>query len=651
VSFTRPALAALVSAMILAATEAVAGYPRPSSAALAFFVWAGVVYFPAALLGALVGFLLSPARGLDLWLSFLIGALRLVPNLATASELQDWASLIAVPVALVLIWGLARWAEPRTGSPPFLFALTVGVVLPILGSRFAPAVLAPRLCGADRARLFGVLAGLLAFALLRGFVARWPKAGGVFLLGPVISVALWNRGTMSALPVPLPASGASHPDIVLIVLDTVRARSLPPYGHDRSTMPRLIDFAGQATTFTRVWTNGSWTLPAHASLFSGLRLGRHRYDSGFAAHDRASPDLFLAERLRRAGYTTAASGANFGVFGRGEPLLRGFEQVDIEPLRPFAFRPWFFEIIARFPRGLLRPLAARFPGPSMRAPWVVDKALKFWRRPEDRPRFLFVNLMEAHLPWIPDPKDLGRFGPVGLSLEKEQTEVLGRYLKQGRPTSEEAALLRARYHEALYTMDQSLDNLLRDITAGPRGANTVVVITSDHGESLGEHDRFGHRTSLDEEVGRIPLFIRGPGLKPGSISEALVESADVFGYLAGVAGLKVESGLDALPLGERREVVMEHRPGPQGALPASYPRGDLSALVDWPYKYIEGGGAGRLFDLSIDQGEAEDLAMKQPTRADAMGRRLAKIASVRSATDAPADRGIEERLRALGYVR
>ncbi|MBX7184998.1 MAG: sulfatase-like hydrolase/transferase [Vicinamibacteria bacterium] len=652
----RSALAGFVVTLILAATETVAGYPRPSAASGAFFAAAFIAYLPVAVAAAWALATMLPAHGLDLWLPFLVGLLRVSRPLAGAAASRDW-SLLALSVGAVgILLALRARTESKTQSPPFLFGLTVGIVLPILMGRVATATRVSDLVGQERALSLGVVAGLLAFVLLRAFVARWPKVGPVFLLGPIVSLGLWSRPPFAPAPPagapPMPAP-ARRPDIVLVVLDTVRAQALASYGHARDTMPNLEAFARRSTTFRRAWTDASWTLPAHASLFSGVRPGRHRYDSGFDAFERASPDLFLAARLRRAGYATAAVAANFGVFGGEGPLLRGFERVEAEPLRPYAFHPWFFDIIGAFPRAPgLRSLASGFPGPSMRAPWVVDRALDFWRRPEARPRFLFVNLMEAHLPWIPEERDLGRFGPAGLDTEDEQGAVLGRYLRAGAPTPVETEILRARYDEALSSLDRSLGRLLDAVADRTGGGETIVVVTSDHGESLGEHARFGHRNSLDEAATRIPLILNGPGLKAGAVRDTPVQLVDVFGYLAQSAGVALEPGLDSRNFSERRAVVMEHRPGAQGDLPASYPRGDLSALVLWPFKYIEGPHVeSALFDLEQDPGEVQNLAAREPEQARAMSLLLRQLAGPGSVRGAVPDPAAEERLRALGYVR
>lgn len=651
----RSALAGAVVTLILAGTEAVAGYPRPSAASGAFFSAAFLTYLPPAILAAWLASTWLSERGLDLWLPFGVGVLRMAPAVVAGTASSEWVFVLSILAALSLVLAIRRRTESTSQSPPFLFGLTVGIVLPILSARVATGSLETGLGGRAHALAGGVIAGLLTFVLLRAFVARFPKVGPVFLLGPVVSLALWSGRAASppAAVTPPPSSAVPRPDLVLIVLDTVRAQALASYGHAHDTMPNLEAFARGSTTFTRAWTDASWTLPAHASLFSGLRVSRHRYDSGFGSGQRRSPELFLAARLRRAGYETGAVAANFGVFGREDPLLRGFEWIDAEPLRPFAFRPWFFDLVYALPHApWIRSQTRAFPGPSMRAPWVVDRALDFWRRPGERPRFLFVNLMEAHLPWIPETEDLGRFGPPGLDVESEQESVLGRYLSGGRPTAAETDVLRARYDESLRSLDRSLGRLLTAVSERNPSAGTIVVVTSDHGESLGEHDRFGHRNSVDEAATRIPLIVRGRGLGAGEIRDTPVQLVDLFGYLARSAGLPIEPGLDSRPFGERRAVVIEHRPGPQGVLPSSYPRGDLSALIQWPFKYLEGPGVeAALFDLMEDPGESRNLAAQEPRQFEAMRFLFRDLAGEPSSPNPKPDPAAEQRLRALGYVR
>ena len=654
----RCAVAAIVAAIILAATETVAGYPRPSSPAGTFFGLAVLTYTPFLFAGAGVLYAALAERGLDLWLPLGLGAFRAAAGLASDGAASATAfGWLLVFVALLVLF--ARWLATSTGkSPPFLFGLTVGVVLPILVGRVAMASVADRLGGTEAALAAGSLGGTLAFLLLRSFVARFPRVALVFLLGPVVSLGLWSARS-SQMRGPTPATteatraAAPAPDIVLIVLDTVRADSFSGGPGVEAGMPNLAAFAGHATTFRRAWTTASWTLPAHASLFCGRRLSGHRYDSGFGASERLPPQGFLAPQLRARGYATGAFVANFGVFGREEPLVAGFESLVTEPLRPIGFEPWLFGLLKASPHATwLAAPRSRFPGPSVRAPAIVDQSLEFWNRFSGRPRFLFVNLMEAHLPWIPDAADLGRYGPPGLDAEPEQLAALGKFLHGGAPSAEEATRLGARYREAVHSLDRTLARLFDGLRAsGLR--DPIIVVTSDHGESLGEHERFGHRNSLDEAATRIPLVIHGPGYDSGATVEAPVQLVDLYGFLAQAAGLPGIGATDALPLGARRYVVLEHRPEAQGFLPRSYPRGDLSALIEWPFKYSEGSNTlPALFDLANDPGEQRDLVLREPARAEALRLTLRGLAPSRSSgAPGPMSREAEERLRALGYVR
>lgn len=647
----RVAVASLVASLIVAGTETVVAYDGPSGAASLFFRWAFAAYVPLFLVLAAIAQRASPLRGLNLWFPLLAGLVRVV----TVARPEAWgAGLAMLVLALILVRSLDRGDR----TPPFLFGVTVGLVLPILSARLAARYFGSDPIAREHVLAFGACAGVGAFLILRALVTRWPRVAPVFLLGPVVSLVVWSRansgdggaysGEVPANALAAPSANDTRPDIALVVLDTVRSREIPGVGDLSRTMPRLEAFALTSTRFTNAWSNASWTLPAHASLFSGLNVTRHRYDSGFAVGERVPSRAFLAPRLRAAGYATAAVAANFGVFGREAPLLDGFESVRSEPLRPFQFRPWLFGLIARFP---LAPWSEIFPGPSVRAPAIVDQALAQWRRAGGRPRFLFVNLMEAHLPWVPELEDRGRFGAPGLFTEREQVEALGTFLKGGRPTPAQATGLRARYAESLHSLDRSVERLLQGLVAGSRDRDLVLVVTSDHGESLGEQDRFGHRNSLDEVATRIPLIVRSRALAPGT-NDAPVALVDVFRLVADAAGLGLEPGLDAEAPGVRREVILEHRPGPQAALPSSYPRGDLSALVVWPYKYREGpGDAPALFDLVSDPGESVNLVARDPDLAGFLRGRLRSLSTRASTPEPGRDPSADERLRALGYIR
>ncbi|MEO8361069.1 MAG: sulfatase-like hydrolase/transferase [Vicinamibacteria bacterium] len=644
--------AAGLASLMIAGAEAVVAYPGPSSAASSFFKMASLTYAPFALGAAAALFAAFGRRGLDLWLPFFAGLLRLLQCLALDLAANAWTCVALGLVVIVAVFGARKAADAIGSSPPFLFGLTVGMVIPILAARLIALRLTTLMDSRDRAMALGTGIGLVGFVALRSVVARWRKIGPVFLLGPIVSLWIWWRlGTSVVLgPGNAGASDANAPDIVLIVLDSVRAQELRSYGSSRNTMPNLERFAAESTVFQRAWTNGSWTLPAHASLFSGLNPTEHRYDTGFDGPSRLDPKGFLAARLHDQGYAAAAVVANVGAFSRQDPILRGFESIDADPLRPSAFKPWLFDLMRWFPKvQWLGPARRAFPAPSMRASWAIEHAARFWSKPETRPRFLFVNLMEAHLPWIPESEDLGRFGPRGLETESDQVGILEKDLQSGRPTTVETQTLRDRYDEVLVSLDRSLGRLLKIVTE-PAGRSMIIVITSDHGEAFGEHGRFGHRSSLDEAVTRIPLIVRASSLRAGPRTES-VQLSDLFGFLATASGLAPEARRGALPFGQRKFVIIEHRPGTQAPLPASYPRGDLSALIDWPYKYVDGPltPAG-LFDLSTDPWEMKNLAETDPMRAASMKGILRERSGAASGSP-PMDARALGRLKALGYVR
>ena len=259
---SRCALAALVSSIILAATEAVAGYPHPSPPARMFFETATLTYLPALFFAALAADRFSRAQGLNLWFPLGLGLLRTATSLTvTAPPAPSALAGLVFLALLVLIASRVVVSVPK--GPPFLFGLTVGVVLPVLMARVAMARFALRWGGNETALGVGSLAGTLSFVILRSFVARFPQVAPVFLLGPVISLALWSTpphdpAERSARPAIPATTAAQAPDIVLIVLDTVRADSFFGGPDVEAGMPNLAAFAGRATSFRRAWTTASW---------------------------------------------------------------------------------------------------------------------------------------------------------------------------------------------------------------------------------------------------------------------------------------------------------------------------------------------------------------------------------------------------------
>ncbi len=282
------------------------------------------------------------------------------------------------------------------------------------------------------------------------------------------------------------------PSIVLITLDTTRPDHLGCYGYARATSPSLDLFAEAAVLYENAYATSSWTLPSHASLFTGLLPMQHGAQSvpkgpnrslGYGVRPLTESVTTLAELLGHAGYRTAAVVA--GPALRSElGVAQGFEIYE-----------------------------DKLPQHSgKRAQQVTEEATALLKGFGTEPYFLFVNFFDPHSPYRPPPPfDEGLPPSANKGLGKALVERLGAGVSP-RPISELEPSLRAvlstmvaGYDAEITYMDHYLGRLLEAISAAPRGDQTLIIVTGDHGESFGEHNYESHGAHLYEHNERVPL--------------------------------------------------------------------------------------------------------------------------------------------------
>ena len=321
-----------------------------------------------------------------------------------------------------------------------------------------------------------------------------------------------------------------RPSILLVVIDTLRVDAVSAYGAEDGTTPTVDALAGEGRLYMRAYAPSPWTLPSHASLFSGVAVEEH----GVGLNGQVvlpSEIQTLAERLQAAGYETAAFSENALV----SPAF-GFEQ----GFDHFAVRGADEQFAANRPLVIdVREEVARWLG----------------RRDPGRPFFVFLNLYDPHEPYV-----VRRENPF---LPASATTAQGKRAGAGGRTSDricerlpgpaEIALLRGLYLGDVAVADRKLSavlGLLRD--AAP--ARLLTVVTSDHGEHFGEHRLLDHEFSVREAVLHVPLVVHGEGLASGKV-ETPVELRDVTRSLLDWAGADV-AGVEAagLPSAGRGEV-------------------------------------------------------------------------------------------------
>jgi len=304
--------------------------------------------------------------------------------------------------------------------------------------------------------------------------------------------------------------------VVLVVLDTVRADHTSAYGYSRPTTPRLDALAQQGLLFEHARAVAPWTLPSHASLFTG-RLP-HQHGCHWEHRWLADSQETIAETLAAAGFTT------FGV--TTNPNASSLYHLD----QGFASFQETWRLRDRH-RGLADSAIANLE---------IRRFLE--RRDRERPFFVFVNYSDAHLPYSPPPPNDRLFGPAS---ERARRLAARGDLLQATLTGAESIGpgdgegLAALYDGEVRTADQRLGELLDLLDEFDLAADTVVIVTSDHGEHLGEEGRVDHQLSLDEALLRVPLVVRFPRqVRPARVLEP-VALTDVKGWIDDLADGRV----------------------------------------------------------------------------------------------------------------
>jgi len=463
----------------------------------------------------------SSALGLGVWFGCLAGLAEGVHLLAWylierhPSREFDWefiwmaapAAVVGFTVVVCLVLGVSMFIpkgtheHSRPGPHVFAFVLSFLALYSVLG--------APRLRLAP-------LAVLLACAGLASVIARTVAAGpdrfqslvrrsalpiaglvvGSIVLGVWHLPSVTERRTLAGLASP----GDGLPNIILIILDTVRAKSLSLYGYDKPTSPNLERWASAGVTFEQAFSTAPWTLPAHASLFTGRWAHEHS-----AGHGTVLDDTYetLAERLGGLGYHTAGFTANRTNAAAAAGLARGFARYEdyVIGWGPFLTRSFVTRTLLRF----LPFDKSEWRLAGKNAEQNTNDVLRWLPQERDRPLFVFVNYFDAHDPYpAPSqyrdrfPSDIAPFawqGPEGIN---EAT----------------AAGLRAQYDAAISYVDDEVDRFLKELEGQGVLDNAIVVISSDHGEAMGEHGLIYHGNHLYTPVIQVPLVLWAPGRVP-----------------------------------------------------------------------------------------------------------------------------------------
>jgi arylsulfatase A-like enzyme len=543
-----------------------------------------------------------------------------------------WIPLGNVLVFTAVLLLLMLVVRKRAGTRPYVAVVSVltcslALAWIVVTAKVAPwaawtlaigvAVQAGRIAGTH---------SCLVDAVLRKSLGVMMTAIVAVAAGSWMAPHLRERQVLAALPQPLPGA----PNVLLLVLDTVRAKSLGTYGYARAETATLDGIGGRGIVFERAFSTSPWTLPSHSSMFTGR--WPHEVTAAFLAPlDGTYPTL--AEVLSQNGYETAAFTANQSYTDREFGLARGFAHFEgrrttpVVALRQATIGRLFADSI-----NLTDYLGHEEKYASKTAARINTDFLE-WLTSRDRPRpfFAFLNYFDAHAPYLVRDDIRSRFTSMPPML-REEADL--RNL-----SAEEIKGLNDSYDATLAYLDAELGRLFAGLEALGQLENTVVVITSDHGEQFGEHRMMLHSSSLYTQVLHVPLMISYPGQVPEDVRVPQFVSlrdlsATIFD-LSGVtqppdfpgASLREYWGSNSKNISDRpllSEVTRTHAP-----LPEWYPagKGAMKSIVFQGRHYIRNYGDGReeLYDLSVDREEMTDLAPSHPELLPAYRERLAQV--------------------------
>lgn len=448
-----------------------------------------------------------------------------------------------------------------------------------------------------------------------------------------------------------------RPNVVVVVMDTLRTDRTSSGDYSYATTPRLAAFAAAGTEWTTAYASSSWTWPSTASMFTGLLPEEHGVSGTGSSYLAAELDT-LAEVMQRNGLATAAF--------VGNPLIVASQNFDQG-----------FQAFEGTPAGQFRD-----------GPELVPGALDWLRANQEHRFFLYLHMVDPHVPYEPDPDAVGNFGmdkPKQWGVN-ELSKIGARmmrgkaYAEDGRPLFDEwvprpvQRYMQSAYDEVVWTGDKWFGKVLDELTALGLDENTVVLFTADHGEELLDHGMVKHAHSLHQELVRVPLVLRGPGVPAGVRHERPVPNRALFETLESFARGAARPGATG---------VLLHAPEPAAPGPVYFSTvmGFWNNVVqtniygvrdgDWVLHFAPDGGPwgttreerlaqtgleGKvlLYNVALDPLEMNDLSSAEP---DQVQRLLTLIRNRLEESDKRAlkgtlasGEGTMDMLKAIGYL-
>ena len=486
-----------------------------------------------------------------------------------------WATLVALSAWLYL----TAWATYQLGLPILKLSNLIAYVSAIIGA---------------------MVIGMLLYRVSRAILSRIERrrhsglllrAGMPLLLVIVIGCALLlpprylgraYSGLTTSTALQADAELEKRPHVVFIMIDTLRADHLPLYGYSRQTAPNLVDLAQRGVTLTNMYAAASHTRPSVATLFSSLYPAVHK--TNYSRDFLPGSIVTLAETLREAGYQTFGVSANANVsptFG----FSQGFDTFSVSKVES----PLRLTLLGTVAEDAIGDAAFRFLEADQpiipRAEAVTDIALDWTAQHCKQPCFLYVHYIDPHAPYSPPPPfdqsfDLhrdpsiraGGINPIDLVKDTRQ-EWVGKAIDQYDG-------------EILYT-DHHVSRLLDQLKQLGVLDQSLVIVTSDHGEEFYEHGRGDHGKTLYEEVLKVPFVISWPGHIPsGTAYRNVVGLIDVMPTLLDFLGIDSPPGVQGVSFADSLKGDKNDRPSKKFFAQLTNDRLGLEMVRHRHYKFI-----------------------------------------------------------------
>ena len=460
----------------------------------------------------------------------------------------------------------------------------------------------------------------------------------------------------------------SQPNIIWIVMDTARRDRMSCYGHEGETTPNLEKFREDGVTFLDAISSAPWTMPSHASMFTGTfpsKHGAHFSDEGSLKHPLVNENITISEILRENGYKTAAFISNYAALSRTYGFGQGFDLYYDVPSRFLKF--YWGQIFSRIYPAIRNKEFLKI-NRFLLSSEINPIALHWMEKNKKSNFFLFINYMECHAGYNYLPgkfsKEFDRRNQRALKLQAQMDKKEIAFKKRDITPSEHEVLI-SSVDTRLKYLDHNLGKLFEALKKMKLYDDALIIVTSDHGSLWGEHNSFGHMADLYNELINIPLIIKYPyETNKKGISRERVQSIDIMAEILSFLNIRAHKGIQGQPFNNVihsiiAEVFRSKNSKTTKLSPERFYR-DLKAIYssDGTYKYIQSSnGQSMLFDLVEDPSEQNNLFGQMPELAKTFDNKLSEwqksiTPMVDESTIKKIDKEkLERDLRSLGYIK